>query len=520
MNVSVRIVWCDDEIEMLKPQIQFLTEKGYSISPISNGFDALELIKNESFDILFLDESMPGMSGLETLAKVKELRPYLPVVLITKNEEENLMDDAIGSQITDYLIKPVRPTQLILAIKKIIDNKRLVEEKTNTNYQQEFQRIFMAMSNNETHEDWVDTYKKLIFWELELERAGSDEMHDILTMQKREANTEFYKFFTKNYIKWMSKPDENTPVMSHTLFKNKIFPHLKESIPTIVVLIDNLRFDQWRMIQPMVQELFTIHDEETFFSILPACTQYSRNSIFAGLTPLEIERKFPDKWKNDEDEGGKNMFEKDFLLEQLKNYKGKQLKADYVKITNHEDALDLENKVLNMLNFDLGVIVYNFVDMLSHARTEMEVLKELASDEAAYRSLTVSWFDHSPLHNALKKLATKKVNIIITTDHGTVRVTDAVKVVGDRTTTTNLRYKHGRNLAYDKKDVFEVKNPHEAGLPKPNVSSAYIFARQNDFFAYPNNYNHYVNYYKNTFQHGGISLEEIIIPVVYMSSKI
>ncbi len=519
MSAAIQILWCDDEIEMLKPQIQFLQEKGYMISTVSNGFDALELVKNQSFDILFLDESMPGMSGLETLSKVKEIKAYLPVVLITKNEEENLMNDAIGAQIADYLIKPVRPTQLILAIKKIIEKKSLIEEKTNTNYQQEFQKIFLEMSNNQTHIDWVETYKKLIYWELELEKAGSPEMHSILTMQKREANNEFYKFFTKNYINWMSKPDADTPVMSHTLFQQKVFPHLKDGVPTIVVLIDNLRFDQWRAIQPMVQELFTIHNEESFYSILPACTQYSRNAIFSGLTPHEIEKKYPDKWKNDDEEGGKNMFEKDFLIDQLKKYKTKQLKADYIKITNHEDALMLEDKVLNMMNYDLGVIVYNFVDMLSHARTEMEVLKELASDEAAYRSLTVSWFDHSPLHNALKKLATKKVNVIITTDHGTVRVSDPSKVVGDRTTTTNLRYKHGKNLAYDKKDVFEIKNPHEAGLPKPNVSSTFIFAKETIFFAYPNNYNHYVNYYKNTFQHGGISLEEIIIPVVFMSSK-
>ena len=519
MSNTIKILWCDDEIDALKPQIKFLEEKGYAVSTQSNGFDTIEAIKKSTPDILFLDESMPGISGLETLKQVKELKPYLPVVLITKNEEENLMDDAIGSQIADYLIKPVRPTQLILVLKKIIDNKRLVEEKTTSNYQQEFQQIFMAISNNENFQDWVEMYKKLIFWEMELGKAGNEDMHNILTMQKKEANAEFFKFFTKHYIQWLNNPDQNTPVMSHNLFRNKILPKISEGTPTIMVLIDNLRYDQWRAIQPMLQDLFVIEEEDAYFSIMPASTQYARNAIFAGMMPMDIEKKFPDKWKNDDDDGGKNLYEKDFLLAQLKTWTRKQIKAEYVKITNHEDARDLEDKVLNLLNVDLGVIVYNFVDMLSHARTELEVLKELASDEAAYRSLTVSWFDHSPLYSALKKLASRKVNVIITTDHGTVRVTEASKVIGDKNTTTNLRYKHGKNLAYEKKDVFEVKNPHDAKLPRPNVSSTFIFAKENVFLAYPNNYNYYVNYYKNTFQHGGVSMEEVIIPVIYMKSK-
>jgi PglZ domain. len=307
--------------------------------------------------------------------------------------------------------------------------------------------------------------------------------------------------------------------MSHNLFQFKVVSHLEKNVPVFFLLIDNLRFDQWKAIQPVFAEYFRILEEETFYSILPTATQYSRNAIFSGLLPVGIEKKFPDQWKNDEDEGGKNLFEEDFFKAQLNRLKKDNIKFSYTKVLNFSEGQNLVNNVHNLMNNDLNVIVYNFVDTLSHARTEMEILKELAHDEAGYRSLTKSWFQHSPLLQALQKIADKKIRLIVATDHGSIRVKTACKVVGDKQTTTNLRYKHGRNLNYEPKEVLAFKNPTEAGLPVPTVNSSFIFAKGDEYLCYPNNYNYFVNYYKNTFQHGGISLEEMIVPVIKMESK-
>lgn len=514
-----KILWVDDEIENLQSQILFLRNKGYEVTAKTNGFDAIEFVKENGVDVVLLDETMPGITGLETLAKIKESNQQIPVVLITKNETENLMDDAIGSQITDYLIKPVNPNQVLLSLKKIIDNKRLVSEKTTTAYQQQFRELFMALNNNPNYNEWMDIYKKLVYWELEMAKSDSPEMREIQQSQKQEANQEFFKFISKNYIKWMNPKSDGRPVMSNTLFQNKVFPHLEKGIPLFFVLIDNLRFDQWKAIHPIFAENFRIVEEDTFYSILPTATQYCRNAVFAGLLPVEIEKQFPSQWKNDDDEGGKNLHEEEFFRSQLKRLKKDNLKFSYTKILNHQAGQDLMNNVHNLLSNDINIIVYNFVDMLSHARTEMEVLKELASDETSYRSITASWFEHSPLNQALKKIADKKISIVLATDHGSVRVKTPYKVIGDKQTTTNLRYKHGRNLNYEAKDVLAFRDPREAGLPVPTVNSSFIFAKGDGFLCYPNNYNYFANYYRNSFQHGGISLEEMIVPVIRMTNK-
>lgn len=518
--MQTNIIWVDDEIESLKAQILFLKNKGYDVTSFTNGYDALEHLKSNTADVVLLDESMPGMTGLETLAKIKENTPSMPVVMVTKNEAEYIMEEAIGAQITDYLIKPVNPNQVLLSLKKIMDGKRLVSEKTTIEYQKDFRNLFMALNNNPSVEEWKELYKKLVFWEVEMEKSDSPEMQEVFNTQKSEANTEFFKFVSRNYVDWINNRKNDTPVMSHTLFEEKIAPHIqKGGKPTFMVLIDNLRYDQWRVIEPFVNEFFRLQEEEMFYAILPTSTQYSRNAIFSGLLPSEIERRFPLEWKNDDEQGGKNLYEKQFLADQLHHLKLGNLRWDYLKITNNDDGKSMEDNIHNYLKNDLTVIVYNFVDMLSHARTEMEVLKELAGDEQSYRSLTMSWFLHSPLFRALKKIADKDIQVIFTTDHGTMRVKTPSKCVGDKTTTTNLRYKHGRNIQYESKDVFAITNPNEAGLPQPNVNSKYIFAKEDVFLCYPNNYNYYVNYYKNTFQHGGISLEEVIVPIIRMTSK-
>ncbi|MBR9919702.1 MAG: bifunctional response regulator/alkaline phosphatase family protein [Bacteroidetes bacterium] len=516
---KVKILWADDEIDMLKPQLMFLEKRGYEVITVTNGYDALEECEeNSDLAVVFLDESMPGLTGLETLAKIKEKQPHIPIVMITKNEAEDVMEEALGSQISDYLIKPVNPNQILLTLKKIVDNKRLVREKTTSDYQQEFRQLMMQIQSGLDITEWVDIYKRIINWELKIDDSNSSQMGDILAMQKSEANNEFCKFVEKHYLEWLGD-EEKAPTLSYNLMRKKIFPHLDDEVPTVMLLLDNLRFDQWKIIEPILSEFFKVEEEDFFFSILPTSTQYSRNSIFAGMMPGDIAKHYPDWWLNDNEKGGKNMHEHDLLKEQVKRMIRRPIKVDYTKVTNVNHAKDMNDRILDYLNNDLTVIVYNFIDMLSHARTEMEVLKELAGDEKAYRSLTRSWFENSPLWNALERISERDVQLIVTTDHGTIRVNQPSKVVGDRETTTNLRYKVGRNLKYDRKDVLEVRKPEIAGLPKPNISSTFIFAKEDRFFLYPNNYNYYHNYYRNTFQHGGISLEEVVCPIIRMRSR-
>ena len=515
---KIHILWADDEIDLLKPHILFLEEKGYEVQTANSGDEALELVGKNNFSAVLLDENMPGLSGLETLNRLKSKYAEIPVIMITKSEEEFLMEDAIGSKISDYLIKPVNPNQILLSLKKTLDNKRLISEKTTSNYQQEFRQIGMTLGDRLNWNEWVDVYKKLVYWELELDSSKDESMMEVLKMQKSEANKLFCKFIENNYMGWLNGQTPNPPLFSHTLFKNKVAPLLDKNETTFLVLIDNLRYDQWKIIQPIVSEYFKVESEDLYSSILPTATQYARNAFFAGLMPSEIEKRFPKLWLNDEEEGGKNLHEEELLTEQLKRL-GKDVKMSYNKITNHAAGKKLSENMSNLMQNKLNVIVYNFVDMLSHARTEMEIIRELADDEKAYRSITLSWFEHSPLHDILKQIASKKCKLIITTDHGTIKVSEPSKVVGDKNVNTNLRYKQGKSLDYVKKDVFEIRNPADGFLPKQHVSTTFVFVKEDKFFAYPNNFNYYVNYYRNTFQHGGVSLEEMVIPFVTLSAK-
>ena len=514
---DIQILWADDEIDLLKPHIMFLEAKGYGVTTVNNGLDAVDYVKTNSYDLVFLDENMPGIGGLDALSQIKELREDLPVIMITKSEEEHIMEDAIGSKIEDYLIKPVNPKQILLSIKKAIDNKRLVTQKVTTKYQQEFRNIMMALMEKLDFETWKSLYKKLVYYELEIQRSNETGMEEVLHTQKSEMNREFVKYIEKNYLDFLDYDNSDAPVMSHTVMNKKIVPEIGED-PVFLILIDNLRFDQWRFLQPIISELFRVEDEDMYLSILPTTTQYCRNSLFAGLLPIDIENRFPGKWSNDEDEGGKNLHEQFFLEDLLKRLRV-DAKTSYTKVIHLNQGKDLVDDIPNLFQNDFNVIVYNFVDTLSHARTDYKVMRELAEDEAAYRSLTLSWFEHSPLYDALKRIAEKKAKVIITTDHGSVKVSDPVKVIGDKKTTTNLRYKTGKNLAFDKKEVFEIKDPKKAGLPVQHISSNFVFCRNNDFFVYPNNLNHYAKYYKDTIQHGGISIEEMMVPLIKLRSK-
>jgi len=516
---KIKILWADDEIDLLKPHILFLENKGYELLTSTNGADALDIFIASDVDIVFLDENMPGLSGLETLSKMKSLKPAIPIVMITKSEEESIMNDAIGSKISDYLIKPVNPNQILLSIKKNLDTRRLVSEKTTSDYRQEFAKISMRLNDRLDSNEWAEVYKNMIYWELELQGSGDEGMAEILNMQKSEANNLFCRFIANNYTNWLQGKSNDTPLMSHTIFKKEIIPFAEKNDDCVfLIVIDNLRYDQWKVIEPIIGQYFKKEKEQIYYSILPTATAYSRNAIFSGLLPSEMEKRFPQYWSNDEDDGGKNLHEANYLEAQLKLL-GRNYKHSYTKITNLNGGKKCVDLIPNMLTNKLNVIIYNFVDMLSHAKTEMEVIKELADNDAAYRSLTKSWFEHSPLLDIIKLIAEKNARLILTTDHGTIQVREPSKIVGDRNTNTNLRYKQGKNLQYDKRDVFEIRNPQEAYLPRLHPSSAYVFAKEAKYFVYPNNYNHFVNYYQNTYQHGGISLEEMLIPLVSLTPR-
>ena len=512
---KITILWVDDEIDLLKPHILFLEDKNYEVVTCQSGQDALEALALQRVDIVFLDENMPGLSGLETLTEIKQKDGSLPVVMITKSEEEYIMEEAIGSKIADYLIKPVNPNQILLSLKKNLDHSRLVSQKTSASYQQQFQKIAMDLSMVNTFEEWADLYRRLIYWELQLEEIEDSGMFEILESQKLEANSQFGKFIERKYEGWLHGKDK--PVMSHTLFKSWVAPELEKG-PTLCVVIDNLRYDQWFAFEEILSTFYRKESERPFYSILPTATQYARNAIFSGLMPSEMEKKHPEWWKNDTDEGGKNMFEDKFLDAQIKRL-GLDLKWEYHKISSLRQGKNLAQNFKSQKDNDLTVIVYNFVDMMSHSKTEMEVIKELASNDKAYRSLTQSWFKNSPLLDIIQQAQLMGMRLIITTDHGTINVKQPSKVIGDKETSLNLRYKTGRSLTYEQKDVVEAPIPGDFYLPRITMSSTFIFAKNDLFFAYPNNFNHYVSYYRNTYQHGGVSLEEMVIPFIVLSPK-
>jgi DNA-binding response OmpR family regulator len=518
-----RLLWVDDEIELLRSHIIFLTEKGYEVDTAMNGEDAVSCVKEKSYDLIFLDEMMAGMGGLETLGQIKEINQNIPVVMITKSEEETLMDEAIGGKIQDYLTKPVNPSQVLLVCKKILEGKKITGQYAAKDYLMDFNQISQALMQNLDFSEWIDIYLKMVNWEVELDQHSEIGLRQTLNEQKREANKEFSKFVEKNYKNWInSTGDIDTPTLTTEITDKYVLNHLKDENTNIFYFVlDCLRLDQWLVMEKHLGELFII-DKDYYYAILPTATPYARNSLFSGLFPSEIEKYYPDLWHGkDDDERSMNKYEKE-LLQLLLDRKKIKLNKDlkYIKIIDPEVGRNFEHNILSYKNNHLTAIVVNFLDMIAHGRSDSDILKEIAPDEPAYRSLTNSWFTHSSLLGTFKAIAKmKNAKVVITTDHGSIRSLRGAKVLGDREASTNLRFKYGRNLKVDDKHAIYIKSAQEYKLPKRGVTINYIIAKEDYYFVYPTDYHKYLTYYKDTFQHGGISLEEMILPVITMEPR-
>ncbi len=514
------ILWVDDEIDLLRSHIFFLKEKGFTVETATNGEDAIDLVRSKRFDLVFLDEMMAGMGGLQTLSLIKDVRPELPVVMVTKNETEGLMEDAIGTKISDYLTKPVNPSQILLTCKKFLEGKKITEQYVSRDYIKELQDISISLQSPMDADEWIQLYEKISNWSIELDAHPESGLQQTLADQVRECNVEFSKFVERNYRHWLEQKER--PALSLDVVDRFVIPELQENKSVFLFVIDCMRLDQWLMFEEVLREYFTV-SKDFYYSILPTATPYSRNAIFSGAFPDEIEVRFPEIWEQwEDDDNSRNKHEPDFLnnLFQRRRINLKP-EAKYVKILDPDYGRGIEQNILSFMNNKLTAIVVNFVDMLAHGRSDSQLLKEIAPNESAYRSLTKSWFMHSSFLGMLRTLSRQKnATIVITTDHGSIRSLRNTKVVADRDASTNLRYKFGRNLKCDERHAIFVKNPKDFRLPRRGLTINYLIAKEDYYFVYPTDFHKYVTQYRDSFQHGGISMEEMILPAIKLLPKL
>ncbi|MCS6790057.1 MAG: PglZ domain-containing protein [Bacteroidia bacterium] len=516
-----RILWVDDEIEHLEPQILHLTAKGFEVLSARHPSEAMDILTRQPIDLLIVDEHMPGMDGIEVTRRVKKLQPHLPVIMVTKDEEESLLESAVGIDIADFLIKPVSPQQLFSACRRILSKAILQQQQAHLDYQRDFRRIATILAFDPTLEEWYAIYKELVYWDIALEKSEASEIREILDGQRTEANLRFCRFFVQNYLEWVHTAQR--PTLSPDVLPRFFLPHIgsrpKEAV--VLILIDGMRYDQWKVLESLIAPYYYVAEEHLFFSILPTATQYARNSLFSGLFPLEIAQRYPRYWADDDEEGGKNLFEEEFFGDLLSRHKLPP-KVAYEKVLRPEESRSLLQRLPQILQQNsVVVLIFNFLDLLAHTRVQMNILKELAANDIGLRATTRAWLETSAVLQVLRLLPQYVSQVFITTDHGFVQVKRPVRVMGDRETTTNLRYKQGRNLSFDKeeKSVFHIRKPEEGKLPRATASSTYLFAMEDRFLVYPTNYNDYVRLYKDSYQHGGVSLEEIIVPFVRLEVK-
>lgn len=513
--MATRILWADDEIDQLKAHILFLKDKGFDIHPVTNGSDAVDMVVNREFDLVFLDEQMPGMDGLQTLERIKDIAPLLPVVMITKSEEESIMEDAIGRHISDYLIKPVNPNQILLTVKRVLERRRIQSETASQRFLGRFGQLSRMVEEADTRTEWIEIYRQLLRWEHEL-KEGDDTLQDILAEQFKQANAAFSRFVVRNYRGWLDGKEK--PVLSPDIFPNYVFPLLDRDRPVVFILIDCMRFDQWMEFERHLSPLFQI-DTDFYYSILPTATPYSRNAIFSGLYPSRIREAHPDLWEDDTDENSLNRHEEELLGRQLQRHRLPH-SFRYRKVLTAQDGRKSLTQLSESLQVPLSAFVYNFVDTLVHSRSDSDVLRELAPDARAFRSVADSWFQHSTLFQLFRELAAREVTVVVTTDHGSIRAMRDTLVYGDRHASVSLRYKHGRGLkAEDPSSVFTIDRPRDYLLPQSPQINSYLIALEDHYFVYPTQYHKYQNKYRDTFQHGGISMEEMILPVATLTPR-
>jgi DNA-binding response OmpR family regulator len=517
-HAARKILWIDDEIEALRPHILYLNEKSYDVTPVSNGDDAISMIKTFRYDVILLDQMMPGQDGMSVLARVRELDSTIPLIMVTQCREDELINEALGKRISDFLVKPIGGAQIASTLKRVLDQTKIIEEQVPHKYTEDFNQIRLIKDSAPDWRNWAEIYLKLVEWDLEFDLLGETGLEETHLEQKKECNALFSDYVAENYTRWIR--GEDAPVLSVDVLDRFVIPHLRKNKQVYFIVVDCLRLDHWLAIEPLLQPYYYI-DQSCYYSILPSATLYSRNALFSGLFPLELSEKFPQYWlENSENQTSTNRFEKQLLQSKLRNA-GLRLKPGlrYFKIFDAKGGNEYIRQVSSFERISLSALIVNFIDILTHQRSQLDVLQQIAPDESAFRSLAKSWFAHSALFEILKIISPRDAVVVLTTDHGSVLGNRPTKAFGNRQTSTSLRFKVGTDLACDEGQAVYIKQPNSYKLPAESSNKNYIIAKDDYYFVYPNQFHEYTRQFRGGFQHGGISMGELIVPVVTMTSR-